>query len=243
MLKFIMVFISLMSLSFTTFAKDSENSFTINTVAVGDVPNAIMEDIKFTLNKELPELLPRYGIETMPPVTVKIWQDRQAFEAAFGDNAQYVQGYVIQEDWEVRFFNGMPNLGYGVLHEYMHLVSLHINPKFNNNPRWLWEAIAIYESGRPPVPKLNTLKCFSQDTVPTIASLNEHPFNIYKLGHYLTEFIVNTWGKASLIKLIQNEGDIKATLNVSTKQFESQWIHYLKEKDALAFSEQSSEDC
>ena len=35
------------------------------------------------------------------------------------------------------------------VHEFAHGVSLHVNPRFGNNPRWLWEAVAIYEQADP----------------------------------------------------------------------------------------------
>ena len=66
----------------------------------------------------------------MPFVTVKIWQNRDEFEQSYGDNAEFVQGYVAQDLWEARFFNGRPNLGLGVLHEYIHLVTLAIKPEY-----------------------------------------------------------------------------------------------------------------
>jgi hypothetical protein len=131
----------------------------------------------------------------------------------------------------------------GVVHEYTHLVTLALNPSFNNNPRWLWEAVATYESGRPPVPKISDLKCFSTSSYPTIDSLEKHPFNIYKVGYFLTDFIVSKWGQEELIKLVESNGDIKLTLNTSVKDFERMWISFLQKKHQLKYSETSGEDC
>ena len=33
-----------------------------------------------------------------------------------------------------------------LVHEFAHCVSLQVNPRIANNPRWLWESVAIYES-------------------------------------------------------------------------------------------------
>jgi len=33
-----------------------------------------------------------------------------------------------------------------VVHGFCHAVSLYVSPTFGNNPRWLWEAVALYEN-------------------------------------------------------------------------------------------------
>ena len=35
-----------------------------------------------------------------------------------------------------------------VVHELAHCVSLRVNPRIGNNPRWLWESVAVYEAGQ-----------------------------------------------------------------------------------------------
>ena len=215
----------------------------IRYLAVGDIAKETMDHIKSTMDEHGPELLLKYGIEHMPNVTVKIWQDRDEFEASYGENASHVQGYVVQDNWEIRFFNGRPNLGFSVLHEYLHLISLKINPTFNNNPRWLWESIAIYESGRPPIPEINSLNCFSAQSQPTISTLEEHPFNIYKVGSYITEFIVDQWGQEGLIELIKSNGNMESTLGLKDDEFMDTWIEYLKSNHALKIHNLESADC
>ena len=32
------------------------------------------------------------------------------------------------------------------VHEFAHAVSLALDPSFSNNPRWFWEAVAVYEA-------------------------------------------------------------------------------------------------
>ena len=169
---------------FTNAALANKDNIKIDYVSVGDVPNATMEQIKKTVDTHKNRIVNNFKVNNMPAVTVKVWQDRNEFELEYGDDAEYVQGYVVQSAWQARFFNGRPELGLGVVHEYTHLVTLALNPSFNNNPRWLWEATAIYESGRPPIPDISSLKCFSEESFPTIESLEKHPFNIYKVGYF-----------------------------------------------------------
>ncbi|MGB0937059.1 MAG: hypothetical protein ACPGTQ_06355 [Colwellia sp.] len=223
--------------------KASESKNSIYYVAIGNVPNAAMNEIKKTVEEHKSRINKNFQISNMPDVTVRIWQDRKAFELEFGDDAQYVQGYVVQSDWEARFFNGRPNLGLGVVHEYTHLVTLALNPSFNNNPRWLWEATAIYESGRPPIPDISSLKCFSKQSFPNLDNLESHPFNIYKVGYFLTDFIISKWGQEGLVELVKSNGDIKTTFQKTVNEFEQMWLLFLQDKYKLSFIELASKDC
>ena len=215
----------------------------IDYAAVGDVPEKTMRGIEESVDAHFRRIIKDFNVSDMPTVTIKVWQDRDEFEQSFGEDAQFVQGYVVQDLWEARFFNGRPEIGLGVVHEYTHLVTLALNPTFNNNPRWLWEATAIYESGRPPVPEISSLKCFSANSYPTIESLERHPFNIYKVGFFLTDFVVSKWGQEKLVELVKSNGDIELTLKITIKEFERGWISFLQNQHKLSFSERSSKDC
>jgi len=219
------------------------NKDNIDYVSVGNVPKDTIEEIKQTVDTYSSRIVKNFQVKNMPTVTVKVWQDRDEFELEYGDDAEYVQGYVVQSSWEARFFNFRPEIGLGVVHEYTHLVTLALNPSFDNNPRWLWEATAIYESGRPPVPDISNLKCFSKEHYPSIESLNQHPFNIYKVGYFLTDFIVTKWGRDSLVKLVKSNGNIKVSLNISVNDFEKMWLSFLEDKYKLSYSETSDKDC
>jgi len=228
---------------FTNVAIAGHDKSNIDYVSVGNVPEDTMEGIKKIVEAHKSRIITNFKVNNMPAVTVKIWQDRNEFELEYGDDAEYVQGYVVQSAWEARFFNGRPELGLGVVHEYTHLVTLALNPSFNNNPRWLWEATAIYESGRPPIPDISSLKCFSEESFPTLESLNQHPFNIYKVGYFLTDFIVSKWGRDGLVKLVESNGDIEMSLKTSVNDFEIMWISFLQDKYEPGYSETSDTDC
>lgn len=222
-------------------AKSSPHA--IHYVAVGDVPIHTMQEIEKTVDAHYQRIVDNFKVKRMPDVTIKVWQERDKFELSYGEDAAYVQGYVVQDLWEARFFNGRPEIGLGVVHEYTHLVTLALNQTFNNNPRWLWEATAIYESGRPPVPNISELKCFSKTSYPTIKHLEAHPFNIYKVGYFLTDFIVDTWGQNELVALVKSNGNIVQTLNISVKTFEEEWIAFLQRKHQLIVRDTADEGC
>ncbi|NMP16328.1 hypothetical protein [Thalassotalea sp. Y01] len=241
-MKFLIWFI--LSLSLYGFAvqtkADKQSPYSI--VAIGEISAQTIAEIKQQMDQHYHAILSRYKVDTLPPVTIKIWQDRSDFEDAYGTDAQYVQGYVVASDWEIRFFNGRPKLGLGVVHEFTHLVTLAVNSDFNNNPRWLWEATAIYESMRPPVIAIGELKCVSSNRVPSIEQLNNHPFNIYRLGYYLNEFIIATWGYDGLLRLIKHNGDISAALGMSEQAFVAAWQTFLNGKYTLSTTN-VSDDC
>lgn len=204
-------------------------------VTVGAVPNSKMNDVAATLAEHYDRLLTNQGVEGLPIVTVKVWGDRSAFEAAFlahpDGNAKFptklVGGYIDAADWEARFFNFDRPLGLTAVHEVTHLVSIAANPTIDNNPRWLWEAIAIYESGRPFVLEKVDLKCIGASSAPTLQELNDHPLNIYRVGSYLTQFVAETWGFESLRHLIKRNGDIQEALGISEQEFESLWHRWM----------------
>ena len=240
-MKKLVVLLFMFVLTMNVIAKNAEAQ--VKYVAVGEIPEDVIQHVEQVISEHKDEMVARYEVKEMPLVTIKIWSDRKSFEESYGENAEYVHGYVVQDLWEARFFNGRPQLGYGVLHEYVHLVHLALNPSFNNNPRWLWEAVAVYESGRPPIQKLADLKCFAKEKYPTIEELDTHPFNIYRVGFYLTDYIVKTWGQESLTQLIKSNGNINKTLDISIKEFEKNWIDFLKNKHGLVPKHIAEDSC
>ncbi len=163
----------------------------------------------------------------MPRVSIVVWQDPDAFEEEYGENAENVAGFLDPEDWEAHMLNVNRTLGLGTVHEFTHLVSLARNPEIPNNPKWLWEAVAIYESNRPPPPKPSTLSCITPTSIPTLDELDDHPVNIYRVGHLLAEFIVMTWSQQTLGELVATNGDVLSTLNVAPDEFEQMWLDYV----------------
>lgn len=47
-------------------------------------------------------------------------------------------------------------------------------------------------------------------------------------GYVLGEFIVTTWGVDGLVRLVQTNGNVPATLGLSVADFEAQWYAFLK---------------
>ena len=98
------------------------------------------------------------GVAPMPPVTVTLYPDVESFRAgvaplvgpvpAFasglvtGPAAIHVLSPSLASSWS--YASGMT----AIVHEFAHCASLRANPSIANNPRWLWETVALYEAGR-----------------------------------------------------------------------------------------------
>ena len=115
------------------------------------------------------------------------------------------------------------------IHEFVHCVSLNINNTIGNNPRWLWETVAIYEANLPWDPHM--LSYLVNQKPPTLHELNQLSNTyIYEVGHFIGEFIVETKGISALNELIKNNGNLKETLNMDDEQFTKQWFAFVKTK-------------
>jgi hypothetical protein len=103
----------------------------------------------------------------------------------------------------------------GVTHEFTHVV--HLNVDYSpNNPRWLWEGVAMYEANWFFDPA--QLPGFKDKQFPPLATLSGGVE--YVLGFVIIEAIVDTWGFDAIIDLVKKHGDVKAVLNLDEEEFE-----------------------
>jgi hypothetical protein len=118
------------------------------------------------------------------------------------------------------------------IHEFAHCVSRHINKTIVNKPRWLWESIAIYESKQTYYSDhLHQLSYLVNQKPPTLSELNDWAnANIYEVGYFIAEYLVESKGSAVLNTLIKNNGNIQQTLNMDDEEFTKQWFAFVKKK-------------
>jgi len=171
---------------------------------------------------------------SMPLLVVKIWNDSENFqdvlEQVLGIRYPGATGYVNGAEGFSILLN--PNSAEEAVHEFAHVVSLNINNRFANNPRWLWEAVALYEARQFVNP--NNITYMKNGNYPTLSELNTH-YNqgnqkIYMVGYILLEYIVKRWGMESVIELIKTNGNIISVLGVNSTKFEEEWYNYLETK-------------
>lgn len=173
-------------------------------------------------------------VAEMLKVTVKIWSDYNNFLEAMENDIgiRYVgaTGYIFGM-YEFRIFYNAQS-AVAAVHEFAHLVSMQINSSIPNNPRWLWEAVALYENNEFVNPK--TLPYMVSGEYPTLDELNtdynSSNHNIYSVGYILLEYIVQTWGLDYVIGLIQNNGNIVNLLGITVQEFESGWYEFVENK-------------
>ena len=173
-------------------------------------------------------------VAEMLKVTVKIWSDYNNFLEAMENDIgiRYVgaTGYIFGM-YEFRIFYNAQS-AVAAVNEFAHLVSMQINSSIPNNPRWLWEAVALYENNEFVNPK--TLPYMVSGEYPTLDELNtdynSSNHNIYSVGYILLEYIVQTWGMDYVIGLIQNNGNVVDLLGITVQEFESGWYEFVENK-------------
>ena len=173
-------------------------------------------------------------VKNMPKVTVKIWSDYNNFMKAMEDDIgiRYLgaTGYVYGMHELRIFYNGQ--VAVAAVHEFAHLVSIRVNSSIANNPRWLWEAVALYENNEFFDPR--TLSYMVNGDYPTLEELNVD-YNsgnnyIYSVGYLLIEYVVSTWGMDNVIGLIENNGNIPGLLGITIQEFEYGWYEFVKQR-------------
>jgi hypothetical protein len=108
-----------------------------------------------------------------------------------------------------------------VTHEFAHCVTLHVNAASGNNPRWLWETVALFEAGQARDPR--TVQALSSGP-PALSTLNGFDSTlIYDIGHSLGAFIVERAGADALRRLILSSGDTQSVLGMSPDAMLQAW--------------------
>jgi hypothetical protein len=173
---------------------------------------------------------------------VTLYPDRESFRAAvvplIGNVPAFASGLVtgpgdihvlspnLASAWS--YANGVV----AVVHEFAHCASMRVNPDIANNPRWLWETVALYEAGQIVDPR--TLPYMAAHRPPALADLDRiENTAIYEVGGLIGQFIVETRGRAALRELVRTGGALPAVLGVDQTVFVSQWMEYLERRYGL----------
>jgi hypothetical protein len=199
-----------------------------------DLSQSITIPIINEMNDNYDRILNDLNVQSVQKIKVEIWDDETHFQddmkRDIGINYPGTLGYIYSITC-MRLLN-RGDLAHNIIHEFAHIVSLYVNNNFANNPRWFWEAVATYESGEFIHPK--NLSYLAAGNFPSIAELNSD-FNtgsrkIYEVGYLLSEYILETWGRESYVRMIKLNADIEIVLNVTTEQFETGWKNFVMTK-------------
>ena len=190
--------------------------------------------ISTTLEENRQRIIDDLLVSGMPKVTVKIWADYDHFlndmENDIGIRYTGATGYIFGSTESRLYFNNQVVVA--AVHEFAHLVSMQVNMTIPNNPRWLWEAVALYENNEFVNP--GTLSYMVSGDYPTLVELNadynSSNHSIYQVGYVLLEYIVVTWGMNTVIELIKNNANLFSSLSLTAHQFESGWYRFVEER-------------
>ena len=208
--------------------------FTARFPAADKARKAVMDSLENNYFRVLQDLqvdsMPRVHFNFYPGKAAlhqaarEIYPDIPSFAIGFTRNSTTVE--MVSPFSRAKGF-GFNDLVSAVIHEFVHCVTLHINRKFANNPRWLWESIAMYESRQFPLK--GSLMRLSGTDAPTISELNENNgTRIYELGSLYTAYIISKWGNGKLKDLIKANGKLETALGISEHEFETGWLAWVK---------------
>jgi hypothetical protein len=201
-------------------------------IFAGTTPAASLQAVADHLEGDYDRVLGELRVTAHPVTTVRIWQNDTTY---FNELTRYfgvrygAAGYITGPS-EVRLL-ATGNLNVNAVHEFIHAVSLTLNPRFGNNPRWLWETVALRWNNEFVDPR--GLDYIVRGNFPTLDQLNADPnagTQIYQLGYVLGEFILTQYGRTTLIRLIETNGDLRTLLGISNAEFEAAWQSYVRQR-------------
>jgi hypothetical protein len=201
-------------------------------IHAGAVPDGVLQDVATALERELPRYQADLEVAATRTFTVRVVQDQAAW---FGEVQSYfgrrieTSGYVTGPD-ELRVLSGS-SVARNATHELAHCVSLYTNPSIANNPRWLWESLALYENGERVDPR--TLPYMVAGAPPTLAELDADVAasrRVYEVGYTIGEFVVARGGQAVLVRLVRANGDTAAVLGLTPQAFVDEWYAFVRER-------------
>lgn len=195
---------------------------------------SVIPSIHNTLLLNRVPLMKTFELDSMPTVTIRVWRDQKAYldeqERSIGYRYAFSTGYIEPKSNEIRLLYFGGEIHKTALHEFVHLLTLQVNPNFANNPRWLWEAIAIYKSEDYWF-HLSNRNAINRRFDGLIQELYINPNTssaIYEVGYTIGEFIEHSWGNRAFVDLIKSNGDVSKLTEQPLESLFSDWEKFVK---------------
>jgi hypothetical protein len=192
---------------------------------------SVLQAVADALEASYPRVTTDMRTGDIPITDALVWQDQTAcyadMQANLGRVFQGSTGWV--RGGHAISVLVVANTPRNAVHEFCHVVSIAVNPAIANNPRWLWETVALYENNEFVDPA--TLDFMRSGRFPTLAALDADystSQQVYQVGCVLGEFIVSTWGMDALLALIRANGSLEVALQLSPEAFEQRWYTWLR---------------
>jgi hypothetical protein len=178
------------------------------------------------------KILSDFKLKKIPPTTVRIYPDVTSFR--HGINFPNAPDHVLatafgKDDFRMASPNskGVDSLMLlkGVTHEFTHCV--HLNISYSpNNPRWLWEGVAMFEADWFFEP--GEFDLIKNKDFPSLSALNNGME--YMLGYVIIEAIKDIWGFDTVLGLIKKRGDVETVLKLNQSKFEEKIFTHIYNK-------------
>lgn len=187
-----------------------------------NIDNGTIDSIAARLENNYHKITADFRVKKLPVVTVRIYPDLTSFHQsinAAGAPADLMATAFGKDDFRMVSPNatGIDSilLIQGVTHEFTHVV--HLNVDYSpNNPRWLWEGMAMFEANMFYDP--SQFPGFKDKKFPPLSTLGGGME--YMLGYVIIEAIKDTWGFEKVIELIKKQGNVESVLKIDQKKFE-----------------------
>jgi hypothetical protein len=160
-------------------------------------------------------------VAAMPQITISLWSPDHSddfyaeMRNRIGQDYPGATGYTPGNKDVCLLWN--PSASKASVHEYAHLVSMALKPSISNNPRWLWEAVAQYESKTYNHPATWTP---AQRAFPGFAALNQYNSDLpYRWGYFLCSCVIERWGDDAYINMIKTNGNTQSVLGITEDEF------------------------
>ncbi|TCN64590.1 hypothetical protein [Vibrio crassostreae] len=199
----------------------------------GTSPAIIPSIYNELLLKQAP-LMKSFGLDSIPVITVRVWQSQKAYldeqERSIGQRYAFSTGYIEPKSNEIRLLYFGGEIQRTALHEFVHLLTLQINPNFANNPRWLWEAVAIYKSEDYwfHMNNRSAIKGRFDGLVQDLYNKPNSSSAVYELGYTVGEFIERSWGEGAFVDLIKSNGDPSLLTDQPIESLFYDWEKFVK---------------
>lgn len=200
--------------------KKTTNHFTL---LFSDGDKTTADTIAGKLESKYQKIMTDLNVKTLPMITVRIYPTAESFHdginftnappnilaTAFGKaDARMVSPHAVSAEEGAM-------LTHHIVHEFVHCVHLNIDYA-PNNPRWLWEGLAMYESGWFIDPA--GIDVIKNKAFPPLMALNNGLE--YELGYVILEAVHDLWGPDTVIDLVKKRGDTNASLHIGQEEFD-----------------------
>ncbi len=204
------------------------------------VDTSYIHGILTALESNYKSLMNSFELDTIGNTTIRIYPNKEIYH-----NAVLTPGapaWQMGRSWsknEIRMLSPLVarqttgediNVNEVVLHEFVHCIHLNLIKDGTRVPGWLWEGLAMYK-GCCLWTDLKGLDYIQSKKYPTLKKIeSDRSYQMkYDLGYFLIDFLDKQYGWDKVLQLVAKNGDIKAVLNKSRRDFEEEFYRFLEE--------------